>query len=445
MTLTRGRNTKTTSQPTAHPCVDVSCGARGRLRPSCGGEDRKLNICCSESAPPNKRRKPMEPTSTSPSCLFETHVNRTSSSSFSIPYPMYIEKAMKPTKMKMLHQPQPQHQQRTDAAAAGKRRSRTSPNPKRKSRKGPSSMMITCYLALAATTTTSPSSIGVEAWSTVSSPVNPLSFRDSEARAAAAFTLRPGLEEYTPTSSKRAATITARWHMSRTTATAATTTTTTPLKKHVRQSAGPFMLLDGRLATTTLPSLISLPLVHRRSEGHSGVTKTPRSSPPTEHYPQQRRGVLGFDVFALESTTSSVSDIDTGFMSENRKGDAQGPPSSSSSSSTFTAALGITWHDTDWKTNLQRNLPRGDDQASSQSSSLPTRSQIDHLKVTELKQLCLERGLSRVSLDAGAYYCVWRCFFRGIHVSDALTTPTTFSFHRLETNPCCKIDYGSGQ
>lgn len=172
------------------------------------------------------------------------------------------------------------------------------------------------------------------------------------------------------------------------------------------------MLLDGRLATTTLPSLISLPLVHRRSEGQSGVTKTPRSSPPTEHHPQQRRGVLGFDVFALESTTSSASDIDTGFMSENRKGDAQGPPSSSSqsssSSSTFTAALGITWHDTDWKTNLQRNLPRGDDQASSQSSSLPTRSQIDHLKVTELKQLCLERGLSRTGNKSMLQDRLWK-------------------------------------
>jgi hypothetical protein len=98
---------------------------------------------------------------------------------------------------------------------------------------------------------------------------------------------------------------------------------------------------------------------------------------------------LGFDVLALDSTTSSSSDIDAGFMAE-RRGD------SGVSSSKLTAALGITWHDANWRTD-RNHLPTADDTIIPKTASLPTRSQIDQLKVVELKQACLERGLPRVS------------------------------------------------
>jgi tetratricopeptide (TPR) repeat protein len=146
------------------------------------------------------------------------------------------------------------------------------------------------------------------------------------------------------------------------------------------------MLLDGRLAAS--PLIASLPSSYRRAEGFTGVGSTLHSPPPTTQYnPQERRGVLGFDIFSLESTTSSSSDIDAGFMAESS--------GASASPSTLTASLGITWHDANWKSDLERNRRSSTEMIS--APCFPTRSQIDQFRVAELKQACLERGLSRVS------------------------------------------------
>lgn len=252
------------------------------------------------------------------------------------------------------------------------KRPRTKSNPYRtcsSSSSKASTMIVTCYLALAS----SPSFV-VEAWNTnhyaVRSRIDAISFRDADIPTLSVAV--PGLDW-----SKRAVggttnTITVQFQMP------------TIAHKQSRQGAGPTMLLDRRLAS--FPLIASLPLSYRRAEGfHSPPTTTTEQ----RQLQQQRRGVLGFDVFALDSTTSSSSDIDAGFMAE-RRGD------SGVSSSTLTAALGITWHDANWKTD-RNHLPTPDETIIPKTASLPTRSQIDQLKVVELKLACLERGLPRVS------------------------------------------------
>jgi len=279
---------------------------------------------------------------------------------------------------------------------------------------------------------------------------------------------------------------------------------------HLQPQASTSTMLLDQQRLLSIPSVGSLPLSYRRTEGFVGGgpsrRKTLTSSITTrdqqqqqQQYAQERRGVLGFDIFALESTTqSSASSPSSPFPSDrdSTTGMTSLPSSTRRTASRRTtrggggasaAPLGITWQNVaDWTTNLpnsraenevdeegeeyaeydddedeedydedeEEDFDRRSTLATKRTSrSLPTRSQIDQLKVTELKRACLERGLSRVSLSCYPTTRRFRFCFRlsvddgilsKLNLSNYLFSVASLVIYSLEIRLSYKTDYGNG-
>lgn len=231
---------------------------------------------------------------------------------------------------------------------------------------------------------------------------------------------------------------------------------------------------------------------------------------------RQQRGILGFDVFELDATRSAGGDRDddtsSGYHNNNRQGSSGGSRLKSSRSkvdmNTWNSGRETLWEDDQEEGHTDasratdrsffpaplltwRNAPLSVAAASSPSDSssrtfnlvfskqgmasppaspvrllqhslpawfpwIPSKSQIESLKVNELKEACIQRGVAKVRLLSFAHISSSKRYSSSNRSSLRVALIvllywfekllTTHSQHdRLEIKLNCKSGYGSGQ
>ena len=219
----------------------------------------------------------------------------------------------------------------------------------------------------------------------------------------------------------------------------------------------PSMFLGDQLFSSPSTILSSSPYIERVQKQRSlGSDIDPSSSQKQQH---QQRGVLGFDVFELEAhstrSNASPSQVDMKTWDSNNSQQEGGTffPAPSGWNS-YTAAPFL-------ETSSTVSFSRG---ASSLSSSkfvptrtatlaperlpwIPTKEQIQSLKVTELKEACGQRSLIKVSESFRSLCCCDQEIVGGLlmmTVSTYTCFSLSFNLYRLETRQTCKAGYGRG-
>jgi hypothetical protein len=166
----------------------------------------------------------------------------------------------------------------------------------------------------------------------------------------------------------------------------------------MQQQSFPTMFLNHRFSSAA--SLSASPPAQRRV-----VDSTTRENwlQVQHRQPQsldcRERRVLGFDVFSLDATRSKV-DLDS-WKSADLYNESHGEAS-------FFPAPGLAWNSNSPTIKAAaRSLRLLPNTLPAWFPWIPTKSQIEFLKVNELKEACAQRGLARVSFD----------HFRSRHVS----------------------------
>jgi hypothetical protein len=104
----------------------------------------------------------------------------------------------------------------------------------------------------------------------------------------------------------------------------------------------------------------------------------------------RERRVLGFDVFSLDATRSKV-DLDSWKSADSYK--------ESHGDAAFFPAPGLAWNSNSPTITAARSLRLLPNTLPAWFPWIPTKSQIEFLKVSELKEACAQRVLARVSFD----------------------------------------------
>jgi hypothetical protein len=143
------------------------------------------------------------------------------------------------------------------------------------------------------------------------------------------------------------------------------------------------MFLNHRFSPAA--TLLSSPPVNNHRSGviESANTGNRKQQPRSSSTNDNERRVLGFDVFSLEATRRSNVDLETWKNGETRGGD---------NDANFFPAPGLSWNS---NAPTIRLLPN---KIPAWFPWIPTKSQIQSLKVVELKAACDQRGLVKVRI-----------------------------------------------